>query len=113
MTETEYLSQISAAFAWIERAAEQWEATHDLEVEATRNGSSVLELEFPSRQKIITNAQAPTQQLWLASSLGAHHFVREQQRWVDTRGAGHFEDVFFQHACQLANTPLAKPGKLD
>lgn len=109
MTETQYLSLIAQAFAWIERAAEGWDAQHDLDLETTRNGSSVLELEFPSRQKIITNAQAPTQQLWLASPLGAHHFVREGDAWVDTRGAGRFEAVFQQHAARLSGLPLQVP----
>ena len=101
MTETEYLEKIDQAFDWIESQIETWNTDHDLVLECGRHGP-VLETEFDSGQKIIVNAQAPTQQLWLASIQGAHHFVWQEGRWTDTRGYGYFEKVFTDHARSLS-----------
>jgi CyaY protein len=102
MNETQYLQKIEEAFEWVESQADSWAGRHDLDLESKRMGS-VLELEFESGQKIILNAQAPTQQLWLASIEGAHHFVwsAEEQSWLDTRGFGLFPEVLLRHARSL------------
>lgn len=119
MTESDYLQSIERAFAWAEEQVEAWSRAHDLDLECNRQGSSVLETEFENGQKIITNAQAPTQQLWLASAYGAHHFVLESDPaegnasvWTDTRGFGRFESVFLDHAQRLSGCPLALQGPL-
>ncbi len=99
MNETQYLQKIEDAFGWVESQVDHWAVSFDLDLESTRTGP-VLEVEFESGQKIILNAQSPTQQLWLASVEGAHHFVwqAEQQAWLDTRGHGLFPQVLLGHA---------------
>ena len=99
MNETQYLQKIEDAFEWVESQVDHWAGSYDLDLESTRTGP-VLEVEFESGQKIILNAQAPTQQLWLASVEGAHHFVwqSEQQAWLETRGHGLFPQVLLGHA---------------
>jgi CyaY protein len=109
MTETEYLEKIDQAFVWIESRVDAWNTDHDLSIETGRHGP-VLETEFESGQQIIVNAQAPTQQLWLASIEGAHHFVCKDGQWMDTRGHGAFEDVFVRHARLLASLPGLATG---
>lgn len=99
MNETQYLQKIEEAFEWAESVVDDWASRYDMDLESKRMGS-VLEVEFESGQKIILNAQAPTQQLWLASVEGAHHFVwqPDEQSWLDTRGHGLFPNVFLGHA---------------
>jgi CyaY protein len=99
MNETQYLQKIEEAFEWAESVVDDWASRYDMDLESKRMGS-VLEVEFESGQKIILNAQAPTQQLWLASVEGAHHFVWQinEQAWLDTRGHGLFPNVFLRHA---------------
>ncbi|CAM8659455.1 CyaY Protein implicated in iron transport, frataxin homolog [Burkholderiales bacterium] len=107
MTESDYQAEIEAAFQWIENQADAWSEAHDLDLECHRT-ARVIELEFESGEKIVVNAQAPTQQLWLASRLGALHFVWEPgEGWRDTRGAGDFETVFCSHASGLAGLGLS------
>jgi len=60
MTETEYLEKIESAFRWVEAQVDRWNQEADLAIECSQHGP-VLETEFESGQKIITNAQAPTQ----------------------------------------------------
>lgn len=111
MNESEYQEKIEAAFRWIESQADSWAERASLDLECHRT-ARVIELEFESGEKIVVNAQAPTQQLWLASRLGALHFVwTEPSGWTDTRGAGGFESVFVAHACTLAGQTL--PSSLD
>jgi CyaY protein len=106
MTESDYQEKIEAAFQWIENQADQWSQAYDMDLECHRT-ARVMELEFDSGEKIVVNAQAPTQQLWLASRLGALHFVWEPEfGWQDTRGAGDFESVFCQHASGLSGQAL-------
>ncbi|MRD56503.1 iron donor protein CyaY [Betaproteobacteria bacterium LSUCC0115] len=112
MTETEYLEKIESAFAWIEAQVDGWNQSYDMVIETGRHGP-VLETEFESGQKIITNAQAPTQQLWMASQYGAHHFVLTTEGWLDTRGAGLFEQVFASHASRLASVDCAPKGRTE
>ena len=99
MNETQYLQKIEEAFEWVESVVDAWASRYDMDIESKRMGS-VLEVEFESGHKIILNAQAPTQQLWLASVEGAHHFVwqPDEQAWLDTRGHGLFPDVLLGHA---------------
>ncbi|MEY2776227.1 MAG: hypothetical protein RLY30_325 [Pseudomonadota bacterium] len=108
MTESEYQEKIEAAFRWIENLADQWSEQAALDLECHRT-ARVMELEFESGEKIVVNAQAPTQQLWLASRLGALHFIwAEPQGWTDTRGAGRFAPVFCRHASALAGQTLTE-----
>jgi frataxin-like iron-binding protein CyaY len=58
-------------------------------------------VELESGPSIIVNAQAPTQQLGLASRQGAHHFVWHDDHWEDTRGHGEFKAVTLSHARAL------------
>ena len=108
MTESDYLERIEAAFQWVEDRADRWSEQAALDLECHRT-ARVMELEFESGEVIVVNAQAPTQQLWLASRLGALHFVWNQEAgcWTDTRGAGEFEQVFCAHASMLAGTALS------
>lgn len=109
MTDRNYLDRIEAAFQWAESQAEAWsqDVRLGVDVESTRQGGSVLNLEFPGRQVLVINAQAPLQQLWLASRLGAQHFVDVAEGpntpagaagWQDTRSGESFEAALLRHA---------------
>lgn len=100
MNESDYFQKIEAAFRWLEDTVDRWNSEHDLVLECHRSGP-VLEVELESGQSIIVNAQAPTQQLWLASKQGAHHFVWRDDHWEDTRGHGEFKAVSLSHARAL------------
>lgn len=95
MTETEFLDHIAAIWNEIETRADAWAEAHDADIEVIRNGP-VLELEFASGKKIVINAQAPMQQVWLASPRGAFHFQRTASGWSDTREGLDFWQVLAQ-----------------
>jgi len=54
------------------------------EIDYERNGV-VLNIEFDDGAEMVINKQAPMQEIWLASRLGAHHFQWQNGRWRDSR----------------------------
>lgn len=79
MTETEFIELAESTLQRIQSAVE---AAAD-EVDVDRQGN-VLTIEFDDGFQIVINKQTPTQQLWLASLKGGHHYERSGDQWVDT-----------------------------
>lgn len=79
MTETEFIELAESTLQRIQAAVE---AAAD-EVDVDRQGN-VLTIEFDDGFQIVINKQTPTQQLWLASLKGGHHYERSGDQWVDT-----------------------------
>ena len=79
MTETEFIELAESTLQRIQAAVE---AVAD-EVDVDRQGN-VLTIEFDDGFQIVINKQTPTQQLWLASLKGGHHYERSGDQWVDT-----------------------------
>lgn len=78
LDDTRYLQIAEQAMAAIEAAADA------ADLDSKRDGS-VLRLELDSGDQVIVNLQQPTHQVWLASRVGAHHYVWDGQHWCDTR----------------------------
>ncbi|WP_079416535.1 iron donor protein CyaY [Thiomonas intermedia] len=78
LDDTRYLQLAEQAMAAIEAAADA------ADLDSKRDGS-VLRLELDSGDQVIVNLQQPTHQVWLASRVGAHHYVWSGQHWCDTR----------------------------
>lgn len=78
LDDTRYLQMAEQALTAIETAAD------GADLDSKRDGS-VLRIELDSGEQVIVNLQQPTQQIWLASRVGAHHYVWNGSRWCDTR----------------------------
>jgi CyaY protein len=78
LDDTRYLQMAEVVLAGIETAAD------GADLDSKRDGS-VLRIDLDSGDQIIVNLQQPTQQIWLASRVGAHHYVWDGSRWRDTR----------------------------
>jgi CyaY protein len=86
----------------VDRALHDTESLIECEFDAAdcaRSGR-VLTIEFDNGAKVVVNAQAPTRQLWLASRLGARHFVHDGAHWLDTRTGEEFFAIFREVAKQ-------------
>lgn len=79
MTETEFIELAESTLQRIQAAVEAAAG----EVDVDRQGN-VLTIEFDDGFQIVINKQTPTQQLWLASLKGGHHYERSGDQWVDT-----------------------------
>ncbi|MAG75945.1 MAG: iron donor protein CyaY [Colwelliaceae bacterium] len=47
--------------------------------------SGMLTLTFKNGSKIIINKQAPLHEIWVATKFNGHHFVYQDEQWVDKR----------------------------
>ena len=45
----------------------------------------LLTLTFKNATKIIINKQAPLHEIWVATKFNGHHFVYQDEQWVDKR----------------------------
>lgn len=79
MTETEFIELAESTLQRIQSAVEA--VDDDLDVDRQGN---VLTIEFDDGFQIVINRQTPTQQLWLASVKGGHHYERNAGEWLDT-----------------------------
>lgn len=79
MTETEFTELAESTLQRIQSSVE--DVSDDLDVDRQGN---VLTIEFDDGFQIVINMQTPTQQLWLASMKGGHHYERNGNDWLDT-----------------------------
>jgi CyaY protein len=80
MTETEFLAAADAALDAIESSIDATGADVDIE----RSGT-VLTLTCADGSRVVVNAQAPMQQIWVAARSGGFHFALREGTWIDTR----------------------------
>jgi CyaY protein len=103
MSETQFLRTVEATLAEVQTAIE---AAH-IEADCSQV-ALVLTIELDDGAKIIVNAQAPMQQLWLASRGGARHFTHDGQQWKDTRNG----EEFFAALSEAVSAALGEPVEL-
>lgn len=78
MTETKFIELAESTLQRIQSAVE--EVDEDLDVDRQGN---VLTIEFDDGFQIVINLQTPTQQIWLASLKGGHHYEFYGSDWLD------------------------------
>lgn len=79
MTETEFIELAESTLQRIQSSVE--EVDEDLDVDRQGN---VLTIEFEDGFQIVINRQSPTQQIWLASLKGGHHYEWCGSDWLET-----------------------------
>lgn len=80
MTEEDFINECEHLLDRIEDAIDE----AGLDVDFERSGH-VLQVEFEQGAQLVVNGQAPMREIWLASPLGAHHFRKQDDHWIDTR----------------------------
>jgi CyaY protein len=101
MTETQYLEAVRRVLDDVLAGID----AQDLAADCALAGL-VLTIEFDDGAKIVLNAQAPTQQLWLAARSGARHFVARDGHWIDTRDGAEFYAVLSRVVGEHAGQPV-------
>ena len=85
MTETEYLSAVGRVLDRIPDAIDEAGIDADCAL-----GGLVLTISPSGGGRLVVNAQAPLQQLWLAARSGGMHFAFDGARWTDVRTGEEF-----------------------
>ncbi|SAI66983.1 CyaY protein [Bordetella ansorpii] len=105
MTETEFLALIDQVLDSIESQSDDWAATLDIDVEASRSGN-VLTLVFEDGTHVVVNSQAAMQELWVAARTGGFHYRYDGQQWNDTRGGPPLSEALSQICSLAAGQPV-------
>lgn len=105
MTETEFLALIDQVLDSIESQADDWTASLDVDVEASRSGN-VLTLVFEDGTHVVVNSQAAMQELWVAARSGGFHYRYDGQHWKDTRGGPDLPEALSQICSEAAGQPV-------
>jgi CyaY protein len=105
MTETEFLALVDQVLDSIESQADDWAATTDVDIEATRSGH-VLTLVFENGTHVVVNSQAPMQEIWVAARSGGFHYRYDGKNWNDTRGGPSLPEALSQICSEAADSPL-------
>jgi CyaY protein len=105
MTETEFLALIDQVLDSIESQADDWAASLDVDVEASRSGN-VLTMVFEDNTHVVVNSQAAMQELWVAARSGGFHYRYDGQHWNDTRGGPQLPDALSQICSAAAGVPV-------
>ena len=106
MNETEFLTLSGAVLDSIESQADDWAASQDVDIEASRSGN-VLTLVFEDGTHVVVNSQAAMQELWVAARTGGFHYRYDGQHWNDTRGGPQLADALSQICSAAAGVPVA------
>jgi CyaY protein len=105
MTETEFLALVDQVLNSIESQTDDWAASLDLDIEASRSGN-VLTLVFEDGTHVVINSQAPMQEIWVAARTGGFHFRYQDAQWINTRGGPELADTLSQICSQAAGVPV-------
>lgn len=97
----QFISECEALLTSIEDALD----SSDLDVDFQRSGH-VLEIEFEDESKIVINGQVPMREIWLAAPAGAHHFRKQDNRWLDTRTDESLSTVLSRYASKQSGTSV-------
>jgi CyaY protein len=103
MTESQYLQAVAQTLDRVESALD----AAQLPVDCSLSGL-VLTVEFDDGARMVINAQAPTQQLWLASRAGGMHFAHDGDAWRDVRSGAEF----FETLSRLVSDHLGRAVRL-
>ncbi|WP_319242953.1 iron donor protein CyaY [uncultured Propionivibrio sp.] len=83
MNESEFNALADQMLDRIEAALDRWDA----DLDCSRSGDGVLEIEFDDGGKIIVNRHVAAQEIWVAARSGGFHFRWDGAVWRDTRDA--------------------------
>jgi CyaY protein len=105
MNETEFLALTEQVLDSIESQADDWAASLDVDIEASRTGN-VLTLVFEDDTHVVINSQAAMQELWVAARSGGFHYRYDGKHWTDTRGGSDLKDALSQIFSDAAAVPI-------
>ncbi len=105
MTDPEFLDRAEALLKAVEASCDRINDESVADVDNQRVGGMIT-LVFSDRSQIIINLQKPLHEVWLAAKSGGYHYRWEEDRWVDTKGAGEFFAELSRNASLQAGVPL-------
>ncbi|ALO33326.1 iron donor protein CyaY [Colwellia sp. MT41] len=101
MNDSQYNLLTDELLLAIEEAVE--DSGVDIDYEAV---GGLLTLTFLNSSKVIINKQAPLHEIWVATKFNGHHFVFNNERWIDKRSGDEFWQFLSKAVSIQAETEL-------
>jgi CyaY protein len=82
----------------------------DLDLDISRQGGNVVNIQFEDKSVIVVNTQSPLQEIWVAAKEGGFHYkwsgTLHEPLWLDTKTGAELFSELSRLASQQAKTPL-------
>jgi len=105
MNDSEFIALADQVLDSIERQADDWAASMDLDIE-TRRQDNVLTLVFEDGAQVVINSQTAMQELWVAARSGGFHYRYTGHQWNDTRSGPPLHEALSHICTQAARVPI-------
>jgi CyaY protein len=82
----------------------------DLDLDISRQGGNVVNIQFEDKSVIVVNKQSPLQEIWVAAKEGGFHYkwsgTLAEPLWLDTKTGAELFSELSRLASQQAKTSL-------
>jgi CyaY protein len=82
----------------------------DLDLDISRQGGNVVNIQFEDKSVIVVNTQSPLQEIWVAAKEGGFHYkwsgTLHEPLWLDTKTGAELFSELSRLASQQAKTTL-------
>ena len=94
----------------IEISLEEAFQESDLDLDISRQGGNVVNIQFEDKSVIVVNTQSPLQEIWVAAKEGGFHYkwsgTLSEPLWLDTKTGAELFSELSRLASQQAKTNL-------
>ena len=94
----------------IEISLEEAFQESDLDLDISRQGGNVVNIQFEDKSVIVVNTQSPLQEIWVAAKEGGFHYkwsgTLSEPLWLDTKTGAELFSELSRLASQQAKTTL-------
>jgi CyaY protein len=110
LTESSFYGIAEKTLKAIEMSLEDAFQATDLDLDISRQGGNVVNIQFEDRSVIVVNTQAPLQEIWVAAKEGGFHYrwagTMTAPLWLDTKTGAELFSELSRLASQQAKTTL-------
>lgn len=110
LTDSAFYTVAEKTLRAIETSLEEAFQKTDLDLDISRQGGNVVNIQFEDKSVIMVNTQAPLQEIWVAAKEGGFHYrwagTLSQPLWIDTKSGAELFSELSRLASAQAKVPL-------
>lgn len=110
LTDATFYAVAEKTLRSIEVSLEEAFQKMDLDLDISRQGGNVVNIQFEDKSVIVVNTQPPLQEIWVAAKEGGFHYrwagTLANPLWLDTKTGAELFSEISRLSSQQAKTPL-------
>ena len=110
LTDATFYAVAEKTLRSIEVSLEEAFQKMDLDLDISRQGGNVVNIQFEDKSVIVVNTQPPLQEIWVAAKEGGFHYrwagTLTNPLWLDTKTGAELFSEISRLSSQQAKTPL-------